>query len=375
MQRRGVLGSALGALVGLGSASYTTPVSAQASGRRIQMTQLVDVSADQQDLSRDYSTGWRLALADLGRTGKQAPQLQTLETDGSPESLRRALQRIQDDKTQLAVVGTVGERLASASIVESKRMGLQIAHLAPWLATSQFDADKNVFPLFASRDAQIQKAVHSLAYIGIKELGLVYPTPLMEQQLHQGIAASALKLGLQTVRLTVPTGKDAATFGRSIDATSPAVLLFLGGTVDLALFSQGLGQRGTQRYVICLSDVDVTTLMQLGVGKSVPLVLTQVVPNPHSSNLSVVMAYRAALKRFFDEAPSPVSLAGYIAGRYMADVLGKLDADATRAMVLSELQRGPALDVGGFRVDFSSGGRGSSFVNQMMLQGNGKLIG
>lgn len=374
MRRRTLLGATLGTLALAGS-GLPRHAEAQTAGRNLRVTQLIDTSSDQQELSRDYSTGWQLALAELARAGRTTLQLQTIQTDGSADALRRALERVRDDRSQVAMVGTVGERLASAAIVESRRMGLGIAHLAPWLAASHDDASEGVFPLFASREVQIEKAVQSLAQVGVKELGLVYPSPAAEQQFDPGIAAAARRLGLQTVRLTVPAGQDAAAFGAALKPNSPAVLLFVGGTVELALFSQGLSRRGLQRYVICLSDVDVTTLLQLGPGKSTPLILTQVVPNPQSSQLPVAMAYRAALKVFYDEPPSPVSLAGYIAGRYAAEALGKLEGEVSRATVMASLQKLSAFDIGGFKIKLGAGQRGSSFVNQLLLQGGGRLIG
>lgn len=374
MRRRALLGATLGTLALAGS-GLPRHAEAQTAGRNLRVTQLIDTSSDQQELSRDYSTGWQLALAELARAGRTTLQLQTIQTDGSADALRRALERVRDDRSQVALVGTVGERLASAAIVESRRMGLGIAHLAPWLAASHDDASEGVFPLFASREVQIEKAVQSLAQVGVKELGLVYPSPAAEQQFDPGIAAAARRLGLQTVRLTVPAGQDAAAFGAALKPNSPAVLLFVGGTVELALFSQGLSRRGLQRYVICLSDVDVTTLLQLGPGKSTPLILTQVVPNPQSSQLPVAMAYRAALKVFYDEPPSPVSLAGYIAGRYAAEALGKLEGEVSRATVMASLQKLSAFDIGGFKIKLGAGQRGSSFVNQLLLQGGGRLIG
>lgn len=359
----------------VGAAAPLQALSAPTSARPLRVTQLLDSSADQQELSRDYSTGIRLALAERARTGAASLQLSTLTVDGSAASLEQALRAVKDDAGQLALLGTVGEKLALDSIAMSRQIGLDIAHLAPWLADTSHDASNRVFPLFASRDAQIRQALQSLASVGVAELGLVYASPALEQALRPGVMQATERLGLKARRFAAAPSQELSAFGEAFPAASPVVLLFLGGTVELALFSQGLSRRGLQRYVVCLSDVDVTTLMQLGPGRAVPLIFTQVVPNPQSSSLPLVRGYRAALKEFYDEAPSPLSLAGYVAGRYAVQALAGLDAGASRGAVLTELQRRPAIDLGGVQIRFGSDGRGSSYVNQTLLQSNGKLIG
>lgn len=348
---------------------------AHAAKQPPRVAQLLDTSADQQELSRDYSTGVRLAFAELSQAGVRVPQLVSAETDGSPASMQRALRSVLADPSQVLLLGTVGEKLALTSIDAAKQIGLDIAHVAPWLADSRFDTDRQVFPIFASRDAQIRHALQSLASVGFKDIGLVYANPGLAQSLHPGIIQTTHGLQLGTQQFVARAGQDLDGFGAGLPTASPAILLFLGGTLELAQFVKGMGRRGLQRYVVCLSDVDTTTLQQLGVGKGVPLIFTQVVPNPQSSSAPVVRAYRTGLKRLYDEPPSSVSLAGYVAGLYAAQTLARLDADASRPSVLAEFQRKSALDLGGIRIEFAKDGRGGKFVSQTMLSGNGKLIG
>lgn len=375
MRRRQALATATSALAGLwGAASPATALAQGAGSKPVRLTQLIDTSADQQELSRDYSTGLRLAFAEIAQTRGRVPSLSTAETDGTPQSVQRALRAIKDDGAQLALVGTVGERLALTSIVGARDIGLEIAHIAPWLADTRFDAQPEVFTLFASRESQIEAALRSLATSGITDMGLVYADTRTEQLLHPGIQQMAERFKIRPRRYVVPDGQDSGAFAATLPADSPVILLFLGATIELALFTQGLGKRGLQRYVVCLADVDTTTLLQLGPGK-VPVIITQVVPNPQASNLEVVRRYRTLLKQLFDEAPSPVSLAGYLAGRYAAHALSRVDAAGGRAAALAELRRRPTLDLGGFAIDFSRSARGNNFVGQTMLRNDGKLIG
>jgi len=148
----------------------------------------------------------------------------------------------------------------------------------------------------------------------------------------------------------------------------------MGTSIELAQFTRGMGKRVVQRYVVCLADVDTNTFLQLNPGKGVPIIFTQVVPNPLSSRVPVVRAYRDALGRLFDEAPSPVSLAGYLAGRYAATVLAATGPNPTRAKVLAEFQRRRPIELDGWRVEYTNNGRASSFVSQTLLNVQGNFI-
>jgi hypothetical protein len=348
---------------------------AQSAARGARMTQLLDTSPDQQELSRDYATGIRLAFAELRKANAPVPQVSTAEIDGTPGALRNALQAIKDDPTQVALVGTVGEGLALASLKESAAMKLEIPHVAPWLADTQFDTDAHLFALFASREDQIRYVLGNLASMGVGELGVVYPSPRHAEALQAGTAAITTRLKVKARIFTIPTGQDIAAYASRLPADAPIFLVFMGGSIELSLFTRGLGTRGLQRYVVCLSDVDTSTFLLLNPGKSVPIIFTQVVPNPNSSKVPVVRAYRDALSRLFDEAPSPISLAGYLAGRYAAAVYMAAGPNPGRAKVLAEFQRRRPLELDGWRLEFTEKGRASGFVSQTMLNTQGTFVG
>lgn len=378
MGRRQLLRGLAGALGTTTISSLAFPALAQtraADATALRVTQLLDMSPDQQQLSRDYSTGIRLALAEMKKANLPVPQLSAVEIDGSAAAARSALQAIRDDATQVAVLGTAGEGLALASLAESAQIKLDIAHVAPWLADPQMDDNPRLFALFASREEQIRYVLKTLSVVGVQELGLVYPSPQHADALQAGMAVIANRLQLKTRSLVVPKGKDIAAYAAQLPANAPMFLMFMGGAIELALFTQGLGQRGTQRYLMCLSDVDTNTFMQLNPGKAVPVIFTDVVPNPHTSKLPVVRNYRAALQRLFDEAPTPVSLAGYLAGRYAATVLTAAGPGASRARVLAEFQRRRPIELDGWHLAFDAHGRASSFVSQTMLNTRGNFVG
>lgn len=353
--------------------AQTRPGAAPQPAPRV--TQLLDMSASQQELSRDYSTGVRLAFAELKQAQPLLPQLATVETDGSAASVADALRSVAQDASQLALLGTVGEALALQAVGHIQRENLQLAHIGPWLFDTRHDADTRLLTFFASREQQLRYALQSLAAAGVGELALAYPDARMAKEMAAATQALATGLGVKMRSIAPAAGQGLQDFAARLPAGTPFYLVFMGASVELAEFVRGLGTRGAQRLVVCLTGVDPTTFTQLVPDNRVPVVFTQGVPNPHSGRVPLVRGYRRALSRFFDEAPSPVSLAGYVTGRYAAQMFARLGATPTRAQVLAEVQqrRGATLD--DWPLAFESSGRGSSFVAQMLLNTRGQFIG
>jgi len=376
-RRQLILGASGAALLPIGLAAYAQgTTTSRAAAEPIRVAQLLDASPDQQEISRDYATGVRIAVNDFNRGARRRVQLVNFDCDGSLGSVQAAMQAIRKEPALCAVIGTAGERLALASIETARAEGLAVAHLAPWLSDSRYDNDRDVVPVFASREAQIRYALKSLESLGIVDIGLVYSSEREHASLHAGVDAVAKALKLRAVEYLPARGDAAGSLANRLPSSSPAVLLFLGGTIELSLFAQGLSARKLQRYVVSLADIDVGTLVQLGVGRTVPLILTQVVPNPQSSALPAVRDYRALLKSQFDETPSQISLAGYLGARYVLPILSRIERPMTRDAVLSEFARRAAEDVGGFQIGFSaSQRRGSTYVTQTLLTETGRQLG
>ena len=112
----------------------------------------------------------------------------------------------------------------------------------------QLDADPRLFALFASREDQMRYVLKNMAFVGVNEIGLVYPTAQQAQALQSGMDAIASRLRMKTRTMVIPQGKDIADYAAQLPANAPFYLLFMGGSIELALFTQGLARRGAQRY-------------------------------------------------------------------------------------------------------------------------------
>ena len=342
---------------------------------RIVVAQPVDFSQAQQDVPKDFLIGSQAAWQDINARGglKGRPvQHVTLETDGTAASLLTAVDTIKNNPACVVLSGTAGDRLANQLLTTLRSENLLIAHAAPWLQNSGAQIDGQTFPIFAARQEQIAHALKTLSVMGLKELGAVYASAAekiaSQGELERIAASMQLKLvsfeGVGELRL----------LGQKMNAATPAVLLFLGGTPELADFTQGLEKQMRQRYIVALADVNLQTLMEMGAARNTAVIATQPVPLVNTS-LPIVRNYRATLARLFDEPPAPLSLAGFIAARYTYEVLDDIEGPPTRQNVLAAFQRRASHDLGGFRVHFDNQGRAGHYVTQSMMTTAGKLVG
>ncbi|AVO50525.1 twin-arginine translocation pathway signal protein [Melaminivora suipulveris] len=343
------------------------PTAFAQEGQGIAVAQIVDLSAQQQDVSRDFLTGSRAAWADFnGRGGLRGRPVQhlVLETDGSPAGLRAAWQAAQAHPACVAFSGCAGDGAAAA--IAALQAGGGMAHAAPWLHRQWHDEGDTVFGIFPDYQAQIAHAVRSLAVMGVQQAGVVFAHASVQQQLQASVVQAGTAMGLRTQVLSAADRR----------AAPPAIVLFVGGTPELhAYVSRLVMPPGRQCYVVALADVNLQVLAQMGGTRpSVPVIATQPVPLL-SSSLPIVRAYRAVLGRLYDEPPSPQGLAGFIAARYTAEVLGSVSGPLSRASVLAAFRKRPEVQLGGYAVAYQGGRLASATVTQSMLTADGRIVG
>ena len=355
--------------------AWAQPGKAAGGSRSIVVAQVVDFSQAQQDVSKDFLIGSRAAWQDInqkgGIRGRRIEHL-TLETDGTLASLATAMEPVRSNAACVALSGSVGDLMAASTVALVHKEGMNIAHAAPWLQNSSLEVDDNTFPIFAARQEQIAHALKTLSVMGLKELGAVYGTARDQAAYHVEVEriAASMQLKLQSFQ----SAGQLRALGQRLTPQTPAVLLFVGGTPELAEFTQGLEKQARQRYIVALADVNLQVMQQMGAAKNTPVIATQAVPMVTAS-LPVVRSYRETLSRLFDEPPTSLSLAGFIAARYTFEVLNDIDGPITRQSALAAFQRRTAMDVGGFRVSFNPQRRSSTYVTQSMMTVDGRVIG
>ncbi len=375
IDRRRVLRALATLPIALTTPNWAQSAKSAAGSRSVTVTQIVDTSSSQIDVTKDFLVGSRAAWQEINNRGGLSGtpvRHHVVEVNGTPASLRAAVDALKTESHCVALFGTAGDQVASQIVGVLSREMPDLPHVAPWLQNVEAVSAPSTFPIFASRQEQIAHAIKSLSVSGINQIGAVYGSDA-EYAAYRGDLeqiARSLKLSIVPYR----TSGDLRDLALSLTPESPRVLLFVGGTPELLRFSQGVEKQAAQRYLIAMSDVNLQSIQQMGTSRYTPMIATQVVPMVNSS-LPIVKAYRSALAQLFDEPPTPLSLAGYIAARYTHEVLRGIDGPITRANAFQEFARRSAVDLGGFRIAPDSRGRGTAYVTQSMVAADGRLVG
>lgn len=372
--RRAVLRGGAFGVAGMAAAPALLAQRSKSGDEPPTVLQIVDTAPNQQDVAKDFLIGSLAAWQDLNARGGirgRAVVHRKVEISTEASNWRAALPALLENPSIVAISGTVSEGAARELTQHLATGKLPIPHVAPWLHDIE-QADQHTFPIFANRQMQMMHALKSLSVVGVKEVGAVYASARDRDFYQDGVTRAATTLQL---KLAAFTGNgDSRELGRRVSAQVPAVTLFLGGTPELARFTQGLADRAKQRYVVALADVNLQILRQMGASPYVPVIAAQVVPLARSS-APVVMSYRATLARLFDEPTSSLSLAGYVAARYTQQVMAGIQGPIDRSSVWTAFQQRQAIDLGGFRVAYNDRGLGGIYVTQSMLTSDGREIG
>jgi ABC-type branched-subunit amino acid transport system substrate-binding protein len=356
--------------------------SAQAQGSRnatsakpITVAQIVDMSPAQQDVSKDFLIGSRAAWQDInargGIRGRSVSHL-AIETDGSAQSLQAAWAQVQNNPQCMVLSGCSADPLATQvnALMRNDKSGL--ANVAPWLQNSSVDMAPNTYGIFSTREEQIAYAIKSLSSLNVNSLAVVFASQEDRQQNLQDIQRIALKQNLQLQE--IPLAASLLSLGQTLNSATAAVVLFVGGTPELAQFTQGMAKQARQRYIVALADVNLQVLQQMSGNRSTPVIATQAVPLTNAA-LPVVRNYRQVMAKLYDEPPVSLSLAGFIAARYTFEVIQNIEAPLTRSAVLEAFARRQNIDVGGFKVAYEAQHRATAYVTQSMLAPDGRIVG
>jgi ABC-type branched-subunit amino acid transport system substrate-binding protein len=371
--RRSILRTA-----GVASALVTASpwIMAQASSlRNLMVAQVVDSSIASQDISKDFVVGSRTAWQEINAAGGIRGQVirhSVIETDGSLVQASAVWAQLRADGSCLASFGTCADALATGLTAQSRSEGSDLVHVAPWLQSANIDPGINTFSIFSSREQQIQHALRNMSVAGVDSITVVYQSEAERRQNTQDMQRMALSMKLSLREMAVQN--DLSQQARQISSTSTPLVLFVGGTPELVQFMRGWNRSSSLRYIIALADVNLQTAQQMMGQRYIPVIGTQVVPIVTASQ-PIVRRYRQALMKYYDEPPTALSLAGYIAARYTAQVLQNVRGSFNRASVYEAFSRRQPVDMEGFRVTYDNGKLQSAFVTQSMLTADGRVVG
>jgi branched-chain amino acid transport system substrate-binding protein len=162
---------------------------------------------------------------------------------------------------------------------------------------------------------------------------------------------------------------------QAVRAAQPQAVLVVGTTTFMGNAIKHLRQAGVSQWLFALSYLSPPILLKIagpeaarGVG------IAQTYPNPNGVSLPLQREFNEAM-RARDPTPrvyTPFHLEGYVAARVIAEGLSRA-TEAKPDALAKALRSAGEMNIGGFRVDFSKGNTGSSFVDIAVVTAEGRL--
>ena len=338
-------------------------------------------------ISRQLKSGYEAYFAELNeRGGIHGRKVRLVQKDdaykaGNTLALTREL--IGMDRV-VALVGYLGTPGLEALVRESVLTDHRIALVGPSTGVARLLAEKNVFPIRASYEAELKEIVSHAKAMQYKTIALVAWNAGAGPILAETFPAIVKDGGLALMyRKAFEPSTDPAALKQALrDAIGPlrdikpdSVLIIAGGEALYEGMRELRAQLGNALPVYTISSVNWQDLVgRLGVRQAQGIVISQAVPYPYSPRLPIVKSYLEQMKRMGQDA-NYYSLEGYLGAAVAAEALLKASPDITRSNVLAALDGMGRLQIGGFEVSYVQGRRqGFAKPESTLITSRGTLL-
>lgn len=176
-------------------------------------------------------------------------------------------------------------------------------------------------------------------------------------------------------RQAVNEDDDAQVSGavQRIAVAKPQAVVVIMESIPAAQFIKAYRQRDMGVRLLGLSQLNSDTVAELAGSPAAGTVISQVVPHPNDLSVPVVRELNKQMKKYRDEAPTHLTLEGYLAAKLLVDALIQVGGDPTRLTATLKTLRDT--DLGGFYVNYTDGQRRASrYVDINAISSAGRLI-
>jgi branched-chain amino acid transport system substrate-binding protein len=296
--------------------------------------------------------------------------------DGFVEQFKKSL-----EKKPVALLSPIGSN-ALKRLLDDKLLDtadVLVMNAIPGAESFRAPGHPKLFHIRAGDKQQIEKMVTHSRTIGMTRLSVLYqdlPIGTSGMAVAQEAASRSAGLELKGVK-SAPEAQALVTASQQIVALGGQGVLVLGAPRFMAEGVAALRKAGVSQSIFVLSYVPSGLIVKLagpegarGVG------IAQTYPNPNGRTLPIHRDFEAAMKGSFPQLKQYTSfhLEGYLSARTIAEALKRnTEKEPTATGLAKTLRTMGEIDFGGFRVDFSKGNTGSSFVDIAVIGSDGKL--
>lgn len=318
------------------------------------------------DISNELKSGYEAYFTQVNEQGGiHGRKIRLLQKDDgyiANKTLALTRELIEVDNV-VALVGYLGTPGPSLIVKDNLLARSDIALIGPSTGVSSLLAEKNVFPVRASYEAELAEIVAHSKAMQRKRVALVAWSagagPLLADAFPQIVRDGGLELVYRKLFETTPrvegmTKALEEAIAPLREIRPDAIVLIAGGTALYEAIRQLRAYLPATVPVYTISSVNWQDLIKnLGVRQAQGIVISQAVPYPYSPRLPIVKSYLEQMRRMGRSA-NYYSLEGYLGGAVTAEALRRAGPEPTRRGVVAALYRMGRQEFGGFEVNYSA---------------------
>lgn len=349
-----------------------------AAANDIRVGQSIALSGAHGDVGKDYLAGARVYFDYINSKGGVRGRRIVLDARDNADSPEKSAQITRDflgkDKVDV-LFGYYGEGSLTAAVQDKAFVRSGMALVAP-LSGAVPSTPGNVFFLRPSYATEAKSAVDYFVKQGLKKFALVHSQNSYGESAAQAVTNELRSQGLSLLTQQAVNEDDDAQVSSAVQriaAYKPQAVMVIMESIPAAQFIKTYRQRDMGVRLLGLSQLNSDTVAELAGSQAAGTVISQVVPHPNDLTLPVVRELNKQMKKYRDEAPTHLTLEGYLAAKLLVDALNQADAQPTRLAATLKTLRDT--DLGGFYVGYAGGqSRASRYVDINAISNSGRLI-
>jgi ABC-type branched-subunit amino acid transport system substrate-binding protein len=324
-------------------------------------------------LGQGMKMGLDAAFAEANKTGGvkgRRLELKSLDDGYEPGGSIEAVKKLLGEDKVFAIAGSVGTPTAAA--IEPIAIAAGVPFIGAFTG-AEFLRDPYqplVVNIRASYFQETEAMVEHLTKdLGASKVAIMYQDDAFGQAGLAGVKMALAKRQLQLAAEGTFVRNTIAVKGAliAIRKAEPDVVIMIAPYKPAAEFIKIAKQIKFSSTFVNISFVGSDALAQELGPEGAGVVVTQVVPFPKDTTIPVVASSPAA-------QPGFVSLEGYLAGRAIIAVLGKINGEPARPAFIDAVRKGGGFDLDGFKLVYGdTDNRGSDQVFLTVIQPDGSF--
>ncbi len=365
--------------------SWATPPSLNQksfiSGNKILFGQTAAIGGPARELGIGMRDGLLAAFKEQNKKGGikgVTLELLTLDDGYEPEQAIVNTKKLINNKNVFALIGGVGTPTANA--IEPITTQAEVPFIAPFTGANFL---RNPYKKYViNTRASYWEETETLVKYAIEKLKFSKFSILYQDDSYGRAGLSGVKRALKKRNLKLLSE---GTYKRNtiaikmallkIAKKNPEVVLMIGAYKPCAEFIKLAKKRNLKAKFINISFVGTKAILKELGDQGEGVMISQVVPFPFDTTLSLIKAYQKAMIQVGCKSKIGfVSLEGYIAGRFVINVLANMDLKTlTRKKFIDKIMEISVFDLSGFKLIFDKNdnqGSNAVFLTQVDANGN-----